>query len=294
MMEGSTFSQEESDALAEIFNISFGAAANKLSSRFARQVKIAKPKIGAASDLPGDSSAFKLTYGGDHSGSCYFILDKAAIEATGDFLNETPGAGDRMERVGELMTLIAQTAAVAYEGAAAGKMSFQGEPAVAGPAPATVESAVMMSAGFQFKIEGIVDTTLTAYFSEEFCRGIASDFLKAISGQMDGFDASKVSEGKGSAGAAKEMDAFLCSISGYEDVAAEVTVNLARKTAVFRDLWNMREGDVIGFDTNAREALEVSLSGRVFARGDAVVSREKFAVKITEVRHGRAKGVDRR
>jgi flagellar motor switch protein FliN/FliY len=50
-----------------------------------------------------------------------------------------------------------------------------------------------------------------------------------------------------------------------------------------RDLLRLNQGSVVNLDRMAGEPLDVLVNGTLVARGEIVVVKEKFGVKLTEV-----------
>jgi flagellar motor switch protein FliN/FliY len=261
-MQEPSLSQEEFDALAEICNICFGAAANRLSNRYSQPVKIAKPKISLLSAPVEGMSFFTLGFSGDYAGQCFFAIDPGAA---GSVAPDPAG----LEAV---MTEIAEASAEALTASATKTIRFS--PAQSGGAAA----AGSLESRFQFRIGTAVDTVFCAYFDAAFAKSMAGDFLQTINSQM------QVLESAPSPAKPRERDAGRFEgLEGLLDLDARVSVRLANRRMRFKELWELCEGDIIPLEKKNGQPLEAAFSGRVFARGEAVVTREKFGLRITEV-----------
>lgn len=67
------------------------------------------------------------------------------------------------------------------------------------------------------------------------------------------------------------------------DVPLEVSVELGRTKMVIDDLLKLSQGSVIGLDKGAGETLEILANRKVIARGEVVVVKDKYGVRITEI-----------
>jgi flagellar motor switch protein FliN len=66
-------------------------------------------------------------------------------------------------------------------------------------------------------------------------------------------------------------------------VEMQATVELGRARLTLNDLLNLRDGAVIELDRAAGEAADLSVNGRLIARGEIVVVDENYALRITEI-----------
>lgn len=67
------------------------------------------------------------------------------------------------------------------------------------------------------------------------------------------------------------------------DIPLEVTVELGRTKVLVKDLLTMGQGSVIELDKLAGEPLEIIVNGKLVAKGEVVVVKEKFGVRLTEI-----------
>ena len=67
------------------------------------------------------------------------------------------------------------------------------------------------------------------------------------------------------------------------DIPLEVTVELGRTKVLVKDLLQMGQGSVIELDKLAGEPLEIIVNGKLVAKGEVVVVKEKFGVRLTEI-----------
>lgn len=69
-------------------------------------------------------------------------------------------------------------------------------------------------------------------------------------------------------------------------VEMQASVELGRASLTLNDLLNLRDGAVIELDRAAGEAADLSINGRLIARGEIVVVDENYALRITEILTG--------
>ena len=67
------------------------------------------------------------------------------------------------------------------------------------------------------------------------------------------------------------------------DVNVSLAIELGRSEMSIRDLLRLNQGSVVNLDRMAGEPLDVLVNGTLVARGEIVVVKEKFGVKLTEV-----------
>ncbi|MBI4522667.1 MAG: flagellar motor switch protein FliN [Deltaproteobacteria bacterium] len=67
------------------------------------------------------------------------------------------------------------------------------------------------------------------------------------------------------------------------DVPLKVTVELGRSTMTIDRLLKLSKGSVVELDHLAGEPMDIYVNNKLMARGEAVVLKEKFAVRIIEV-----------
>lgn len=67
------------------------------------------------------------------------------------------------------------------------------------------------------------------------------------------------------------------------DVNVALSIELGRAELSIRELLQLNQGSVVDLDRMAGEPLDVLVNGTLVARGEIVVVKEKFGVKLTEV-----------
>lgn len=71
-------------------------------------------------------------------------------------------------------------------------------------------------------------------------------------------------------------------------VEMQASVELGRARLTLNELLNLRDGAVLELDRAAGEPADLSVNGRVIARGEIVVVDENYALRITEIITGEA------
>ena len=92
-------------------------------------------------------------------------------------------------------------------------------------------------------------------------------------------------------GADLEVDSIEDKKSGDEDaninlimdLPLQVVVELGRTKMLINDLLQIGQGSVIELNKQVGEALDILVNGKLVARGEVVVVKDKFGVRITEV-----------
>ena len=67
------------------------------------------------------------------------------------------------------------------------------------------------------------------------------------------------------------------------DLPLQVVVELGRTKMLINDLLQIGQGSVIELNKQVGEALDVLVNGKLVARGEVVVVKDRFGVRITEV-----------
>ena len=67
------------------------------------------------------------------------------------------------------------------------------------------------------------------------------------------------------------------------DVPVNLTIELGGTQLPMRDVLQLNVGSVVQLDKPADAPVELSINGKLIARGEVVVIEERFGVKITEV-----------
>ena len=67
------------------------------------------------------------------------------------------------------------------------------------------------------------------------------------------------------------------------DVPVSLSVELGCSQLPMRDVLQLNVGSVVQLDKSADAPVELSINGKLIARGQVVVIEDRFAVKITEI-----------
>ncbi len=67
------------------------------------------------------------------------------------------------------------------------------------------------------------------------------------------------------------------------DIPLEIRVELGRTRMQINELLKLGQGSVIELGKSAGENLEILANNRLIAKGEVVVSKEKYAIRLTEI-----------
>lgn len=67
------------------------------------------------------------------------------------------------------------------------------------------------------------------------------------------------------------------------DVPVNLTIELGGTQLPMRDVLQLNVGSVVQLDKPADAPVELSINGKLIARGEVVVIEDRFGVKITEI-----------
>jgi flagellar motor switch protein FliN/FliY len=67
------------------------------------------------------------------------------------------------------------------------------------------------------------------------------------------------------------------------DIPLQVSVEIGRSRILIKDLLQMQEGSIIELDKLAGEPLDLYVNSRLIARGEAVLVKDKYGLRLTDV-----------
>ncbi len=67
------------------------------------------------------------------------------------------------------------------------------------------------------------------------------------------------------------------------DIPLQVSVEIGRSRILIKDLLQMQEGSIIELDKLSGEPLDLYVNSRLIARGEAVLVKDKYGIRLTEV-----------
>jgi flagellar motor switch protein FliN/FliY len=67
------------------------------------------------------------------------------------------------------------------------------------------------------------------------------------------------------------------------DVPLQVTVELGRTRMTIENLLKLTQGSVVELSQTVGEPLDIYVNNRLMARGEAVIMKDKFAMRIVDV-----------
>ena len=73
------------------------------------------------------------------------------------------------------------------------------------------------------------------------------------------------------------------SVGFLQDIPVEIVVVLGRARMTIRELASLNHDDVIELDRGSDDPVDLVVGGRVLARGEMVVVKDRVALRIIEV-----------
>ena len=73
------------------------------------------------------------------------------------------------------------------------------------------------------------------------------------------------------------------SLENVLDIPLKVSVELGRTKILVQDLIKLHKGSVIELQKIAGEALEVLVNDKVVAKGEVIVTNDKFGIRLTDI-----------
>ena len=67
------------------------------------------------------------------------------------------------------------------------------------------------------------------------------------------------------------------------DIPVQLTVELGRTTILIKNLLQLSQGSVVGLNGLAGEPLDVLVNGTLIAKGEVVVTNDKFGIRLTDI-----------
>jgi flagellar motor switch protein FliN/FliY len=72
-------------------------------------------------------------------------------------------------------------------------------------------------------------------------------------------------------------------IDFISDVPLRLSVEIGQTTKTVREILSLNEGSIVEFTKVVGEPMDITISGRLMARGEIVVVNERYGVRISEV-----------
>lgn len=118
--------------------------------------------------------------------------------------------------------------------------------------------------------------------------GLSEDVLSEDAAPQDDPFEQLQRQGKGQEKTAPKSQAFAAErdaldLSRLLEVPLQVTVELGRTRMTVESLLRLSQGSVVELNRVAGEPLDIYINNKLMARGEAVVVKEKFGVRITDV-----------
>ncbi len=67
------------------------------------------------------------------------------------------------------------------------------------------------------------------------------------------------------------------------DIPLQVSVEVGRSRILIKDLLQMQEGSIIELEKLSGEPLDLYVNSRLIARGEAVLVKDKYGIRLTDV-----------
>jgi flagellar motor switch protein FliN len=67
------------------------------------------------------------------------------------------------------------------------------------------------------------------------------------------------------------------------DIPLEVSIEIGRTRILIKDLLQLQEGTIIELDKLAGEPLDLYVNSRLIARGEAVMVKDRYGLRLTDV-----------
>ena len=67
------------------------------------------------------------------------------------------------------------------------------------------------------------------------------------------------------------------------DIPFQLTVELGRTKILIKNLLQLSQGSVVGLNGLAGEPLDVLVNGTLIAKGEVVVTNDKFGIRLTDI-----------
>lgn len=67
------------------------------------------------------------------------------------------------------------------------------------------------------------------------------------------------------------------------DIPVQLTVELGRTKILIKNLLQLTQGSVVGLNGLAGEPLDVLVNGTLIAKGEVVVTNDKFGIRLTDI-----------
>jgi flagellar motor switch protein FliN/FliY len=74
-------------------------------------------------------------------------------------------------------------------------------------------------------------------------------------------------------------------MSHLEDVQIEISMELGQTSIKIKDVLGLNRGSVIKLNKAAGDEMDVIMNGQHFAKGEVVVIKDSFGVRITSINH---------
>lgn len=301
--------KEQLDSLSEVFNITFGAAANKLSGIVGTSAKIAKPQLVQCNQDPasevfsGKTVVIKYSSSSHNGLNWEFFMDSdCASKFSAKLLGKSIDLSDAvlqkeaLESINNLMQELMEVALPTCNSTLGtnvilnpGQISYGGiEDKIFDFSKEYPNQAIRVQ--FLFKVQDVFESKLFLLIGLPFAKEAADSFMQVTSIQTDTLDASKPAVSAREVRETERMQDVLeyCRQIGdfsiIENLNVPIKVKISSRRMRLGDLWYQSTGSVINFKKRVDEPVEILFGNKIMALAEVVTVKEKFGVKITEVK----------
>lgn len=111
----------------------------------------------------------------------------------------------------------------------------------------------------------------------------AQEPAKEAAPQADTKEAPPAASKEAAPTASKETAEVPSNLRLILDVPLEISVELGRSKILVKDLLNLGQGSVVELDKLMDEPMEILVNQKRVARGEVVVSNDRFGVRLTDI-----------
>lgn len=303
------------DIMAEIGNISMGAAATALSVLMDRRVDITTPLVSLVSlrqleeRFPVPCVLVHVRYANGFDGENVLVIreEDAALIAAAMMGLEIPGTLDEisLSAVSEAMNQMMGSSATALS-------DMFGCPVEISPPDTEYKKCglagvakehifaddVMVQVSFRMEVAGLFDSELVQLIPLVFARKMASDLLEGMGAEdpLPGLPPLADTPVVLPKPDLPKPDKVLCRpeymadeiqdgvpLELLRDIPVSVTGLFGRSTVALQELMAVTAGSVVELDCVPDAPVDILANGKLVARGEVVVVGDRFGIKITEI-----------
>jgi len=313
----------ETDTVAEIGNISMGAAATALSLLLDRRVTITTPRVSMTTarevkeKYPVPCVVVSVHYLHGLSGNNVLIIKESDAALIAGVMmgepNRPPQSLDEISisAVAEAMNQMMGSTATAMSDMFSRPIDIS-PPEVAYKDLAGEETSIddhlsepLVQVSFSLEVEDLLDSELIQLLPLDFARQVAGELMASLS---DPYPASPADEPDVLSSAAVPADVRETNdnngqqpaaaperVAGAEeqgtfipldlirDIPVRISGLLGRRMLSLKELLNLTGGAVVALDCQASDPVEILANGKLVARAEVVLVGDNYGLRITEI-----------